>query len=148
MMVYVRKPNELLCDLDDTKSVSVFQDMALHMGLISGKCSVRFYRVYKSNHHWHGVALLSGDISDLQATTLQRNMGDDTKRATYNLMRCKLGDPAPIVLFAKVPYHRAADFTCNCKSMPCRHTKKLRWLGTWASLTHLVGRYNEKFNAN
>lgn len=137
---YVRKPNEVLIDLDNRRGeFDRVGSAGRRLRAIAGEgVNVRDIWFYPSTteEHFHLIVRLKNDIDTLEALMLAVYLRSDIFRALNTYMRFTHNVSAPDLLIADhvwPDFYRNPDVGCNCTSkhdhktmMNCLAAKSLR----------------------
>lgn len=96
--VIIRKPNELLLDLDDAIAYERYQEIVELLDSCGLVESIDDWKS-KSGVNSHARITLRFDLSPLEATALQSIMGSDPRRELLNLVGHLNGIPEPSKLY-------------------------------------------------
>lgn len=95
--VIVRRPNELLLDLDNKKSMEQYEEM---IEALDGCGAIKRIEGWKSKSgNSHIKITFALDLTPLEATTLQAILGSDPRRELLNLIGHLNGIPEPSKLY-------------------------------------------------
>lgn len=124
---YIARANELLLDLDDYMRPTrtgepwgeIFFRKRLRAAIEFHKLDVSHVYLARSNseHHFHAIVRLSGDMQPFQRMVWQLQLGSDLYRCRADMMRLVRGFIGCSLLIREVEFtglYRSADVVCKC----------------------------------
>lgn len=121
---YVSRYDEILLDVDGKSEQKLLTSLSRIRGIIEGRefpiKSVWFFPSF-TNHHYHIVLNLTGEVTEWEKAALQLYFFSDTFRTACNMMRISRYHSAPDLLIARFSFkkqfgfYRMHDASCNCE---------------------------------